>query len=93
MEGRSFGNIEERIAPVIKNLNDELLLENLSEEARLSVEALSEEQEQATAKTNLVAWKEAQTNNNITLDPSQYPLLSGSTWLGNSATLGIDMLC
>jgi len=36
MDGRSFHIIEERIGPIIRALTDEMLLENLTEEVRLS---------------------------------------------------------
>jgi len=36
MDGRSFHVIEERIGPLIRNLTDEIMLENLTEEVRLS---------------------------------------------------------
>jgi len=38
MDGRSFHIIEERIGPIIRQLTDEILLENLTEEVRLSTE-------------------------------------------------------
>ena len=38
MEGRSFHIIEERIGPIIRQLTDEILLENLIEEVRLSID-------------------------------------------------------
>jgi len=42
MEGRSFHIIEERIGRIIRELTDETLLENLIEEARLSMENQSD---------------------------------------------------
>jgi len=42
MEGRSFHIIEERIGPIIRQLTDEILLENLTEEVRLSVDNQSD---------------------------------------------------
>ena len=48
MEGRTFPVIEERISPIIKELNDEIIIENLTDEV-----------EQSTIVDEFKMWKEA----------------------------------
>jgi hypothetical protein len=68
MQSRSFPTIEERSAPTIKQLHDEIMLENLTEEVRQSVD------------TNCFhLWKSSlDPQQGITLLTKNYPTVQGS---------------
>jgi hypothetical protein len=71
MERRSFGIIEDRISPTIDELNKEILLENLVEEARLSMEASNDHD-----ANDFMLWQQSLTNKNtVLLDAKKPPLM------------------
>jgi hypothetical protein len=63
MEGRSFGIIKERISRKIKEVTDDILLENLVEEVRLTVLDVD----------TIKLWESALTNEGIVLPTAIYP--------------------
>jgi hypothetical protein len=68
METRSFGMIEERLAPTIWSLHEAILFENLKEEVRLS-----------TDESDFVLWEHSiSSTNNYKLPTNRYPQLSVS---------------
>jgi hypothetical protein len=69
MEKRSYGIIEDRISRVIRETTDKILLENLIEEARLSMNASFDE-------NDLKLWKNALTDKTIVV--TRRPMLSVS---------------
>jgi hypothetical protein len=73
MESRSFGLIEERIGPVLRALCDEIIQENLIEEARLSMLASTMQDE-----FNFQLWKDSLEDPTMQLPESKMPLLDGS---------------
>jgi hypothetical protein len=68
MEGRSFGTIEDRISKKIHQVTDQILLENLVEEVRLSVQDIN--------SFNL--WNSALTSEAIVLPTALYPRIQVS---------------
>jgi hypothetical protein len=64
MERRSFGMIEERIAPSIKALTEEILLDNLCKEVKRSV----------LLPNDYELWRRS-LNGSVTLDKANYPKL------------------
>jgi hypothetical protein len=71
MKSRSFGMIEERIGPFIRDLCQEIITNNLIEEACLSMEA----------DNNLdyfEIWKSSLTDDSIVLDPNRLPKVDAS---------------
>jgi hypothetical protein len=73
MESRSFGIIEERLGPVLRELCNEIIKENLVEEARLSMEA-SPTQDAMDFKL----WKNSLEDPLCELPMSKRPQLDGS---------------
>jgi hypothetical protein len=73
MKSRSFSIIEGRISPIIRDLCKDTILENLTEEARLSMEA-SETHD--VHDFNL--WKNSLTDKSIKLSLAKMPKLHGS---------------
>jgi hypothetical protein len=69
MECRSFSIIEERISPVIKRLMDAILLENLAEEVRITME-----KSDTLDMNDFEQWKQA-LNGDIVLSKFKYPKL------------------
>jgi hypothetical protein len=76
MQTRSFGLIEERISPFIQKVTDELLLENLSEEVRLTFAQLPDKDE-----SDLITWKNS-LSSNIVYSTAKYPSISVSFDMG-----------
>jgi hypothetical protein len=73
MKSRSFTIIENRIGPIIRTLGKEVILDNLIEEARLSMEASST---QDVHDFNL--WKTSLTDKSIKLSRAKMPKIHGS---------------
>jgi hypothetical protein len=71
MKGRSFGMIEERIGPFIRQLGEEIIINNLIEEARLSMEVDNNSEYFPT-------WKASLTDDTIVLDPDKLPRIDAS---------------
>jgi hypothetical protein len=67
MESRSFAIIEQRLGPVIKELCDETIRNNLIEEVRLTMEASD-----AHSNANFELWKDSLTNDTL-LPESKIP--------------------
>jgi hypothetical protein len=72
MERRSFSMIEERISPVIKRLIDAILLENLVEEARITIEKSTE-----LDMNDFEQWKQS-LDGTLVLSKRKYPKLRAS---------------
>jgi hypothetical protein len=71
MKSRSFAMIEERIGPFLRDLCDNIITENMTEEVRLSL----------IADNNLAyfeQWKKALTDESIELDPLEFPKVDAS---------------
>ena len=68
MEGRSFHIIEERIGPIIRGLANEIMLENLTEEVRLSV----------SYEADFLAWKQSIDKTGPPIHPDRYPRITAS---------------
>lgn len=70
MESRSFSIIEERIAPSMLQLMDEILLDNITEEVRLS---------KSLSNNDFMLWKMfIEDKESIVLDEESYPCITGS---------------
>jgi hypothetical protein len=76
MESRSFPTIEERINPKLEKLANEILVENLVEEVRLTFLAAN------INDSDFELWKSALTNPEVQLDRSKYPLIDVSFDMG-----------
>jgi hypothetical protein len=74
---RSFGLIEERISPIIQSVTDQILLENLTEEVRLTFEQLPDKDE-----SDLITWKNSLTDKDMVYSTAKYPSLSVSFDMG-----------
>ena len=75
MSTRTFGIIEERIAPVVFTLYNSILVENLTEEVRISFGDNN--------KNAFDLWKQSQEKrNNIVLQPTNYAKVCGSFDMG-----------
>jgi hypothetical protein len=74
---RSFGMIEERISSKLHDLTNEILLENLVEEAKLSMEASAVQDH-----NDFDLWKQSIGNKNMVLSKNKYPLLLCSFDMG-----------
>jgi hypothetical protein len=79
MESRSFVIIEERISPIIQSVTNEILLENLTEEVRLTFEAMADKD-----ASDFAMWKMAIAggDNPLVLNTSKYPPISVSFDMG-----------
>ena len=77
METKSFPVIEERIGPTVRQLTDELLLENLTEEVRRSMIASPDYDD-----NDFFLWKQAIANPAFELGRAKYPKLIVSTDMG-----------
>jgi hypothetical protein len=71
MKGRSFSMIEERIGPFIRELASEILLDNVIEEARLSMEDDNNGE-------YFAVWKASLSDDTIVLDPNKLPKIDAS---------------
>jgi uncharacterized protein with PIN domain len=71
MKSRSFSMIEERIGPFIRTLCEDIITENLIEEARLSMEADSN-------LDYFEVWKSSLSDDSIVLDVSKIPRVDAS---------------
>jgi hypothetical protein len=67
MESRSFGIIEDRISPALQKLGEDVMLDNLTEEVRLTVSA-----------NDFKVWKDALDEGTMELLQSQYPAIGAS---------------
>jgi hypothetical protein len=74
MKGRSFGIIEDRIGPVIRELCDETILENLMEEAQLAMASSDGHHDEHDYKV----WKDSLTDKTIKLSLAKMPKVHGS---------------
>jgi hypothetical protein len=72
METRSFASIEERIGPAIRQITEEILRNNLTEEVRLTIEASDEHE-----RNEFYLWQQA-TKGEVQLDVAKYPGVSAS---------------
>ena len=77
MEGRSYPTIEDRIGPTIRSLGDEIVLENLIEEARLSMEACTTQDD-----NDFLLWRRSLTDKSFVLSNSKKPRLTVSNDMG-----------
>jgi hypothetical protein len=77
MQSRSFGLIEERISPTIREVTDTVLLDNLTEEVKLTWAQLGDKDE-----TDLDNWKKSITDNSRTYLKSKYPVIDASFDMG-----------
>ena len=79
MDRRSFSTIEKRIAPVLVQLLEEILQENLEKEVRLVMEKAA-----PFDQIKFDNWKEAVNTNNTNGDllPADYPILNAATDMG-----------
>jgi hypothetical protein len=77
MHTRSFGLIEERISPIIQSVTDQILLENLKEEVRLTLELLPDKDE-----SDFITWKNSLTNQTMVYSKAKYPAISVSFDMG-----------
>jgi hypothetical protein len=68
MESRSFGLIEKRISPSIQELTASILLENLIEEARLSMQNAADQDD-----NDFLLWKQWIEHKSFVLSKSKYP--------------------
>jgi hypothetical protein len=75
MQSRSFGLIEDRISPFIQSVTDEILLENLTEEVRLTFANVPDKDE-----SDLVQWKNSLTSDNVVYSTAKYPRISVSSF-------------
>ena len=84
MNRRSFPTIEKRIAPVLVELFDEIVQENLINEVELTMKAKAFALAQPFDEAKFNNWKQSlDSNNNIILEPADYPALkSASTDMG-----------
>jgi hypothetical protein len=73
MESRSFGIVEERLGPILRSLCEEIINENLIEEARLSMNASNSHDE-----LDFKLWKDALDDPLAELPKSKMPLIDGS---------------
>jgi hypothetical protein len=73
MKGHSFGIIEDRVGPVVRDLCKETILDNLMEEARLLM-ATCESQDELDYKN----WKDSLTDKSIKLSLAKMPKVHGS---------------
>ena len=70
METRSFGIIEDRISRKVQEVTEEILMENLIEEAKLSMEASTVQD-----MNDFHLWKHALNNSDFVLCQNKYPLI------------------
>jgi hypothetical protein len=77
MQTRSFGLVEERISPVIQSVADQIMLENLTEEIRLTFEATPDKDE-----TDLANWKSSLSDEAMVYNRSRYPAIDVSYDMG-----------
>jgi hypothetical protein len=79
MQSRSFGLIEDRISPFIQSVTDNILLDNLVEEVRLTFEQMPDKDD-----SDLVQWKNSLTvnDNNAFFSTAKYPKISVSFDMG-----------
>jgi hypothetical protein len=73
MEGRSFTIIEDRVGPILRDVCEEVVLANLIEEVKLSMEA-SDLQDEHDFKT----WKDALVNKDLKLSHAKMPKIQAS---------------
>jgi hypothetical protein len=73
MKGRSFGIIEDRVGPIVRDLCKETILDNLMEEARLSM-ATCESQDELDYRN----WKDSLTDKSMKLSLAKMPKVHGS---------------
>jgi hypothetical protein len=71
MKSRSFTMIEERIGPFIRELGDEIIVENLVEEVRLTMMANN-------TLDYFPVWCSALTDDTVVLDPTRLPAIDAS---------------
>jgi hypothetical protein len=76
MQSRSFGIIEERISPFIQSVTTQVLLENLTEEVRLSFETIPDKDE-----TDVANWKNSVINQSA-YNKAKYPTITVSFDMG-----------
>jgi hypothetical protein len=77
METRSFGIIESWISKKIQQVTDDLLLENLTEEVKLSME-----RSPLNDVNDFKLWKESLTNKDVALLPARLPRVTCSFDMG-----------
>ena len=68
MESRSFTIIEDRIGPLVREICNEIILQKLTEEAKLIMEALD-----IHGEHDFKTWKDALVNKNIKLSVAKMP--------------------
>jgi hypothetical protein len=73
MKSRSFTIIEDRLGPIIRKLCNDMLLDNLIDEARLSME-----KSETLDADDFKVWKDALTNKSIDLPLDKKPKIEGS---------------
>jgi hypothetical protein len=73
MKGRSFVIIEDRVGPIIRYLCKETIMDNLMEEARLSMESHESHDEH-----DYKVWKDSLTDKTIKLTKAKMPKVHGS---------------
>jgi hypothetical protein len=73
MEGRSFTKIEDRIGPLMREVCEEIVLANLIEEARLSMEASDSQDEH-----DFNLWKASLEDKTIQLSQAKMPKIEAS---------------
>jgi hypothetical protein len=75
MASRSFGMIEERMSPIIQSVTNQILLENLMEEVRLTFNAAPDKDD-----TDYEMWRQSlEPDNNLpVLSTARYPAISVS---------------
>jgi hypothetical protein len=79
MQTRFFGLIEERISPIIQSVTDAILLENLTEEVRLTFQQVPDKEDE----TDMANWKNSlDPDNNLVYSKAKYPALSASFDMG-----------
>jgi hypothetical protein len=71
MKSRSFTIIEDRVGPILRQLCNELILENLIEEARLSMAETHDEHD-------FKVWKSSLTDKTVKLSMAKMPKIDGS---------------
>jgi hypothetical protein len=76
MQSRSFGVIEERISPIIQSVTDQILLENLTEEIRLTFAQAPDKDD-----SDLTTWKNS-LSTDMVYSKSKYPTISVSFDMG-----------
>jgi hypothetical protein len=78
MQSRSFGLIEDRISPIIQSVTNEILLENLTEEVRMTFAAVPDKDE-----SDVLNWRNSLRKDVATVfNKAKYPAISVSYDMG-----------